>query len=122
MLGDGDFTLQCIFTLSSNAEQLQGLTIKRKRTGNSDFLDILQIPPPFLSGFPITYVDTSLKARTIVNRPDTSLSTSISVTFNSTMCSDIGEYTLSVAYFSKGSLNAERTVEVNVKGNFFNLL
>lgn len=118
MLGDGDFALQCTFTLSSDLEQLQGIILSRKRTGDSHFSHILTIPPPSLSAALIKYHDTSLEARTAVKQPDTGLSTSTSVRFNSTMCSDIGEYKMLIGYFSNGNMKAERHREVKVKGTF----
>ena len=115
VLGDGDFKLQCTFTLSSKAEQLQALTFSRKRPEDSSFSLILTIPPPTVSA-PIRYNDSSIEARTIIVKPDTSLSTSVSVTFNSTQCSDIGEYKLVINYYSGGTQFDEKALEVKVKG------
>lgn len=98
------------------AEELQGLTFERKRAGDSDFSSILTIPPSSVPGLRVFYDDPSLEARTVVKRPDSSLSTSVSVTFFSAMCSDIAEYKLDITYYSGGNLIAERTAEVNIKG------
>ena len=118
VLGDEDFALQCTFTLSSNSEQLQGIILGRKRTEDPNFFNILTIPPPSLSAALIKYDDPSLKARTFVKGPDTGLSTSISVRFYSTMCSDIGEYKFGIDYYSSGLNNTERHGEVKLKGKF----
>ena len=119
MLGDGDFTLQCTFTLSSNREALSGLTFSRKRMEDTAFNDILVIPPPHLSQNAIDYVDTSLEARTAITRPNSSLVSTVIVTFNSTKCSDIAEYKLVVNYYSSKDKSLEKNIDVRVKGKSF---
>ena len=120
VLGDNVFTLECTFTLTANpVEQLQGLTLKRKRLTDQDFQDVLVFNPPSFDT-PPTYKDTSLETRTTVTWPDTSLSTSATLTFNNTLCSDIADYKWEYTYFQTGvgTLQDSSTTAVDIKGGY----
>ena len=116
-MGDNTFTFLCNFTLEANLEKLIGLIVQRKRTGDANFLDVLTIRP----AAPIDYLDESLEARTIITKPDTSPSTSISVTFNTTQCNDIAEYKLTISYSSGRVMFLERIRDVKIKGKLIAL-
>ena len=125
MLGDNVFRLECTFTLTANpVEQLQGLTLMRKKSTDQDFQNILVFGPPNLNIAP-TYIDTSLETRTSVTWPDTSLSTSATLTFNNTLCSDIADYKWDYTYFQaggSGTLQDSSTTVVDVKGGYTYIL
>ena len=118
VLGDNVFRLECTFTLTANpVEQLQGLTLQRKR--DQVFENILVFNPPTLNS-PPTYIDTLLESRTTVTWPDTSLSTSAKLTFNNTLCSDIADYKWEYSYFQQGQgySTESTTTAVNIKGGY----
>ena len=118
VLGDNVFRLECTFTLLANpAEQLQGLTLQRKRLTDQDFQNILVFNPLSLNVAP-TYIDTALETRTTVTWPDTSLSTSATLTFKNTLCNDIADYKWVYTYFQQGqgASSDSSTTVVNIKG------
>lgn len=121
LLGDGDFILQCSFSLSkaNPPEQLLDVFLTRKKPSQTDFQNIVKFFAPS-TRWAAQYFDESLTNRSVVRKPDFNYSTSASVIFSDTRCSDLAVYKWLINYYSadNGSQVIERTSEVKVKGKF----
>ena len=117
VFGNNGFELRCGITIETTGEILQGISLQRKREADSDFDEIVSFPAP-LFNLNYTLRDNSLSSRTAITQPTTDASTSASLTFTNTECSDIAEYKWSVTYyFNTVQPPVERTSDVKVQGN-----
>ena len=124
MLGNIGFVLRCDISIQTTAgEVLQGISLLRKRsTDTAGFVEIVSFPSPAYN-LNYTLVDTTLTSRTAITQPTTDASTSASLTFTNTECSDIAEYKWSVTYyFNTVQPPVERTSDVKVQGNMSHII
>ena len=117
MLGNNGFVLQCDILMTTFGESLQGMSLLRKRPTDTNFVEMVSFPAPAFN-LNYTLVDITLTSRTTITQPTTDASTSASLTFTNTECSDIAEYKWSVTYyFNTVQPPIERTSDVKVQGN-----
>ena len=119
VLGNNGFVLRCAVSVSvATGEALQGISLHRKRSADTNFVKIVSFPAPAF-GLNYTLQDSSLTSRTVITQPDTSESTSASLTFSDTQCSDIAEYKWIITYYyQEEQPPIERTSDVKVQGKF----
>lgn len=118
VLGNDDFTLQCFFTLSLKPpEELQTIILQRKRDFDDQFYTIVTFPPG-TSGFDPTFQDTTLEQRCVANKPGNILSSSATLTCNTTECGDRAEYKWSVNYFTGQMHTQEIEKDLKIKGRW----
>ena len=117
VLGSNGFVLRCDISIPD--ETLQGISLQRKRSTDSNFVEIVSFPSPY---FPRNYtlLDNSLSTRTSITQPSTASTTSASLTFENTECSDIAEYKWSVTLYN-GTVQppVDRLSDVKVQGKIF---
>ena len=118
MLGNNGFVLRCGISIQTSGEVLQSIYVLRKRSTDTGFVEIVSFPAP-LFNLNYTLSDAALTSRTTITQPTTDASTSASLTFKNTECSDIAEYKWSVTYYYQTAQpSVEKTSDVKVQGNY----
>ena len=116
VLGSSGFVLKLDISLTADSgERLLGISLQRKRS--IYFVEIVSFTAPSF-GLNYTLHDSTLSSRTAITQPTTDTSTSASLSFTNTKCSDKAQYKWIVSYYYQGfPPSVERISDVKVQGN-----
>ncbi|KAL4237757.1 hypothetical protein ACF0H5_002469 [Mactra antiquata] len=110
------FSLICTYILDSG-ETFLSLQLLRKRSNESEFIEIVSYPGPALTQN-VTYLNggQQLENRTTATRP-TANNPSAVLTFNEIQCSDKAVYKWRATYFTTTVQYVERMITFNIQAN-----